>query len=364
MRYSIEVQQNHLAMPTWNHLNSSDMVFTLGLKPKLLDAPENVRQSEELLFRGARWFVGFDDTSAWAKTIKEKNSRHPKFPLSEQDSPPLDKNATSDNTLSLSANIQTISDNTLSLSANIQTLLNATNFGFKLMLDRDADFDAPMKTHRANTTEWPWPSCSYLELQPDVDWVIIGTKLNRTVLASRNFGKGTLIVSASSHWLCNQYLASVKPFDLLTDTVGEARRFTLDESQLGLVDDLGVIDLIMRYRLSSFFLVFSIIVWLLWWSGLVHRPSRRISTEQLVDHHESEGLKWILQRSLNPSQTLESIFSLWKSTINNQKHFLTPVEIEKLEQDMNTDLKNKKSLSQPLSTYNLWLARFRDKLHE
>ena len=339
-RYNATVEQNHLALPFWNHLNSGDMVLTLGLKPELLYLPENVRQGEAILFKGARWLVGFED-----KFSEVKNNYKPTL-----------NNISSDNA--------TIAGNTCSLSGNIQMHLNAAGFGFKLLSNSGNSATSTMLTNGENSQEWPWPSSAYLELQPEIDWIVLGSKSDKPVLAMRTFGQGTLIVSASSQWLCNQYLASVKPFQLLSSIVGEAQRFTMDESQLGLVDEVGVINLIQRYKLSHFFGVVALLLILLWWSGQVHRPSPPFRLKKLVGHHENEGLKWILQRSLRSNQTLETILSQWNIYMDRHQHRLGALDIKKLEETMTADLKDKKCLSQPLATYNFWLTRFRDKLHE
>jgi len=153
----------------------------------------------------------------------------------------------------------------------------------------------------------------------DPAWRVIYAREEHPVLVERNFGNGSIVVSADSYWMSNQALRQDCHPDLLAWLVGRQALAVFDETHFGVSDTPGVAGLMRKYRLqgvlAGVLLLGALFVWKNY-SSLVppavdDGPSDR--STGVGGRDSATGLVNLLRRSIDSPELLFACFDHWKA---------------------------------------------------
>jgi len=144
-------------------------------------------------------------------------------------------------------------------------------------------------------------------------WNVLDRSGERILAVQRAFGRGQVLLFASSDAFSNGSLVSAERFDKLSSTLGSARRVVFDESHFGIVESGSVAGLIRRFGLTGLVLGLAIVAALVLWENTAAFPPR---SEVAAAHHYTgrtsfEGLLALLQRHVRPKDLVRTAWEEW-----------------------------------------------------
>jgi hypothetical protein len=155
----------------------------------------------------------------------------------------------------------------------------------------------------------------------DPAWRVVYSRGPHPVLIERQWGSGTIVLSADSYFLSNQAMRQNRYPLLLAWLAGVQSTIVFDEWHLGVSEAPGIASLARKYRLhgvlAGVLLLAGLFAWKSWYSLL---PA---STGSL-SHQDADGvggresaaaLVNLLRRSIRESEVLFACFDQWKSSV-------------------------------------------------
>ncbi|HSI82757.1 MAG: hypothetical protein ACAI35_02085 [Candidatus Methylacidiphilales bacterium] len=164
--------------------------------------------------------------------------------------------------------------------------------------------------------ELTWKSLNFLKLSPG--WIVLyNTPEGRPAIAMRKVGKGRIIVSASSDWLCNSGLRLHAAPRLLAWIVDGHERIFFLERHLSFQDTRGVMWLVREHGLLGFVVGLLLLLVLFLWrnsTSLAPRLDLAGSEERgavLLGQDSSEGFLNLLSRNVPRKEILPKAYASW-----------------------------------------------------
>lgn len=161
-----------------------------------------------------------------------------------------------------------------------------------------------------------WRSATRLELGSD-RWTALYAIDDAPVVASRRFGRGTLVLLTDASRLTNAAMRKERASVLLAHLVGEKTTVLFAETHLGVEEREGVMVLLRRYRLGGLLLAALLVAGLWAWrnaTGLL-APQEALGAIPGAGGRDSfEGLVRLLTRGIPPSRLLDAALAEWSRT--------------------------------------------------
>ena len=161
-----------------------------------------------------------------------------------------------------------------------------------------------------------WRLGGYFTLN-DPSWQQMYTQNETPVVVSREWGKGSLVMLADSYLFSNEGLSKHRAPFLLAWTVGPSNKIIFDEFHHGLLETIGTVDLIKKYRLQGVVLSLFFVVGLLIWRQMALMPVASngsdtpifFSSEDGAD--SSEGWVALVERHIPTTELLNVSYDAW-----------------------------------------------------
>jgi len=169
----------------------------------------------------------------------------------------------------------------------------------------------------------PWRSRLFLK-DLDPAWQVVYTCGGKPVVAVRRLGRGELLVVGDSYLFSNEAMLRDRRPELLAWWAGPRRRVVVDETHLGLREQLGVAALGRRYGLQWLLAGLLLLAGLHLWKsarplvpGPTTDPGEQTAGAGLGRDHQA-GLVNLLRRNLPADQLLEVCHQEWLKTVPRQ----------------------------------------------
>lgn len=219
------------------------------------------------------------------------------------------------------------------------------NFRYTKLQDRK---DTPAKLagsfRKKNSFTLPdaisWHTTLYFEILEKDVWRITYTRNGHPVIVERDFGKGTIVLSADSYFLSNEAMHKERHPELLAWLLDSCSNVIFDETHFGVIGTTGIATLIRKYRLEWFVagLVFLAALFV-WKSAFSFVPPPRDTTIETTtsDKDLIEGLINLLRRNISSKDIISVCFDEWKKSFSHtrkisektREEILAVVEAEK-----------------------------------
>lgn len=222
---------------------------------------------------------------------------------------------------------------------------------------RSARLVADMKLPKVLT----WHSPVYFELKGK-DWNVIYKQDDHTVLAERNFGKGSLVLVSESFFLSNEAMLRDRHSDLLAWVVGPKKEVIFDESHLGIASNPGVASLARKYNLhglvAGLLLIALLYVWMSSTSLLpAYKTGSDLERKAIEGKDSASGLSNLLRRNVPAQHIFPLCYSEWKKSALTQKQ-LQEKKLKKVEEFMKQHPDGTKN---PMESYNTISEMLKEK---
>ena len=213
---------------------------------------------------------------------------------------------------------------------------------------RSARLVADMKLPKVLT----WHSPVYFELNGK-DWNVIYKQDDHTVLAERNFGKGSLVLASESFFLSNEAMLRDRHSDLLAWLVGPKKEVIFDESHLGIASNPGVASLARKYNLhglaAGLLVIALLYVWMSSTSLLpAYKTGSDLERKAIEGKDSASGLSNLLRRNVPAQHIFPLCFLEWKKSALSQKQ-LQGKKLKKVEEFIKLHPDQAKN---PVESYN------------
>ncbi|GAK54642.1 hypothetical protein U14_05929 [Candidatus Moduliflexus flocculans] len=149
------------------------------------------------------------------------------------------------------------------------------------------------------------------------DWRVIYRRDSHPVIIERDYGNGTIVLSADSYFLSNEAMRSERHADLLAWLVGRHSHVLFDETHFGVITSPGVASLIRKYGLSGFFISLFVLALLFIWQNSVSfvPPQKEHFAEGgAVGKDMMAGLVNLLRSNIAPRDILSTCLAEWEKT--------------------------------------------------
>jgi hypothetical protein len=368
---NISLERNHLYRQNWNHLPEQALIIVPKVSPKQFYDKKQKSFSGYLdaLRSGTDVFIAFD-----SKALNEELLNIESMGNNDSDGQTCDhdgkcnKNYVTKNDVTeahrkethtkdnLSQNIKeqssSISEN--NFSGNIRPTWSAPkNWDFQVKKSSDASKQNHQLTFDGQIV--PFVIRHELDITTNAHWDVHLSHEQKVLMASHHLYKGRLILSLDDLWLSNQSLAIAKPTKLLQSLFAETRHIVIDESHLGLVRHLGIIDLMVRYRLQGVFISLILIIILVIWSGYVHQPHHNTPSDEGPSQLNIEdGFCTMMRRHHSHKSLLAHCIKLWKKEQASNSLTLDTEHASTLSIKMHNELDGKTQTMPPHQRYNEW----------
>jgi hypothetical protein len=157
------------------------------------------------------------------------------------------------------------------------------------------------------------------------EWKVIYTRNAHPVIIERNFGRGSVVLSADSYFFSNEALLKERRPELLSWIIGDCKKVIFDESHLGIRKNLGIATLGRKYNLHWLFLALLLFGVLFVWKNSVYfvPPPEKDLEEGLEESGNSkdykEGLISLLRRNIRSDQIVGVCAESWEKSSSGSK---------------------------------------------
>ncbi len=161
-----------------------------------------------------------------------------------------------------------------------------------------------------------WRSHLRLELRSG-QWTTLYAVDGAPVVASRPFGRGTLVLLTDASLLTNEAMRKERASAFLARLVGEKKTVLFDETHLGVEEREGLMTLMRRHRLGGFLLAALLVAGLWMWryaTGLLPPQDDPAARPRASGRDSFEGLVRLLARGIPPSRLLAAALAEWSRT--------------------------------------------------
>ncbi len=167
-------------------------------------------------------------------------------------------------------------------------------------------------------------------------WKTIYSHKDRPVIIERNYGRGSVVLSADSYLFSNEALRNERRPELLAWFIGENLRVIFDESHFGIRKNRGVADLVRKYRLAGLFAGIAVLALLFVWknsSSLVPPATSGTDDDEnqvASDKDSTAGMVSLLRRNIPPKTVLTVGFKEWKRSVVRKGKPLPPDQLNRI----------------------------------
>jgi hypothetical protein len=150
---------------------------------------------------------------------------------------------------------------------------------------------------------------------------------NRPAAIERAFGKGSIVLFASSEPFANQSTVTGEDLGSVSAAIGPNTHVWFDETHLGIAESGSVMGLARRYRLTGFVLGLALCAALaLWKYSSPFPPPQALREKELAQGRTSfAGLASLLSRHLSPS---ELAGMCWREWLKSNRRQIPPERAE------------------------------------
>lgn len=196
-----------------------------------------------------------------------------------------------------------------------------------------------------------WHSGAMLEVDTKY-WQTLYESEGQIAMAQRSYGKGSIVVMGDDYLFTNDALLRMRSSDLLVWVLGGKTNVIFDETHLGVIERTGIVGLLRRYQLESFFAALGLLFVMLVWRGASPflPPYSMKESGNLVRSEQSteSGLADLIRRSISNEDLPAEAFRVWKeSTVRGRQKenywAAELVEVERLLSDYRSLPRKKKN---------------------
>ena len=285
---------------------------------------EKIKYSKEftLFYPGVyhKTVMPYDDMYKTLEDIIKKGNRVVLtfFPVSDTDRVSYEKD---DDYSDSNAGSEGASKDSSSKSSDNRFKIFSERLGFDFQVDPKgtkpfADCAACEKSDELLPKSVIMPTALFFD-NPDDSWRVIYTMSGKAVLMEKVIGKGSIVLCADSFLLSNEAMVKYRYPELLAWLVGSKREVIFDEKHHGIEETQGIATLARKYRLHGLFACFFVLAGLFIWQNafpLIPRRNTIHEAEISMQQDPTQGLIYLLRRSIPSSEILNVSFQEWKKS--------------------------------------------------
>lgn len=159
----------------------------------------------------------------------------------------------------------------------------------------------------------------------DATWNVIYRHNGQPVIIEREFGKGSIVLSALTYFVSNEAMRDERYPALVSWLIGPNRRIIFDEYHHGIAGNPGVSSLVRKYRMHWLAAGLAILAGLFIWRNSISlvpphapQPGDTISTSTGKD--STSGLINLLRRNIPQSAIINACVVEWKKALRMSGH--------------------------------------------
>lgn len=149
------------------------------------------------------------------------------------------------------------------------------------------------------------------------DWRVIYRRDSYPVVIERDYGKGSIVLSADSYFLSNEAMRNERHADLLAWLVGSHAHVMFDETHFGIATSQGVASLIRKYGLSGVFVnLFILALLFIWQNSVSFIPQQKENFAEggALGKDMMAGLVNLLRSNIASRDILPACIAEWEKT--------------------------------------------------
>jgi hypothetical protein len=153
------------------------------------------------------------------------------------------------------------------------------------------------------------------ELGPE--WRVKYTFDGNPVIIERDFGTGTIVLSADSYFFSNEAMRAERHVPLLAWMIGPSNTIVFEESHLGVTESPGIASMARKYRLYGMVAALLLLVGLFAWqqsSPLLPPYEEALATEIVTARDAASGLLMLLRRGISARELIKTCLEQWRRT--------------------------------------------------
>ncbi len=186
-------------------------------------------------------------------------------------------------------------------------------------------------------------------------WKTIYAREGRPVIIERQWGLGSIVLSADAYLFSNEAMRRNRHPELLAWFTGSNDHVIFDESHFGIVKSRGIATLARKYRLHGlFFALFFLALLFVWKNAVSLIPStdeRRESGKAPSSTRDgAEGLVNLMRGNIPGEELLDVCFTAWEKTAAKDKR-VSDDQIEKIKALIEAERSKPKKEREPVKTY-------------
>lgn len=186
------------------------------------------------------------------------------------------------------------------------------------------------KTESGLSRELTLHTAAVFSLAEDTEWRVVYERDGDPVIIEREFGNGSVVLSADSYWFSNEAMRKDRDLPLLGWFAGKARRVVFDEEHLGVSRSDGVATLGRKYRLHGLIAGLLVLALLFIWKNattLLPPLADAVTTGAAVTGRESgAGFVNLLRRTVPPATLLSTCVQQWRHTNPHKRKMAAAIE--------------------------------------
>lgn len=168
-----------------------------------------------------------------------------------------------------------------------------------------------------------WHTALYFDTSEEESWRVIYAANDNPVIIERDFGKGTIVLSADSYFLSNEAMRNERHAELLAWLIGSNPEVLFDETHFGVMESPGIASLIRKYRLGWFVAGLVLLALLFVWKNVfsfVPPHKDTLANEEESGKDITAGLINLLRQNVSSHKVLSVCIDEWeKSASSHQK---------------------------------------------
>jgi hypothetical protein len=160
-----------------------------------------------------------------------------------------------------------------------------------------------------------WHSALYFsELAPE--WKPLYLSDTKPVIVERSYGRGSIVLAADTFFLSNEALRDERHPQLLARIFGGPPTIVFDEEHLGVTDQPGLAQLVLKYKLHGVIAGLVLIAALFVWKNLVrfipaYAESGR-DDAAVAGRESAQGFENLLHRAVPPADLIPTCVEEWR----------------------------------------------------
>lgn len=232
------------------------------------------------------------------------------------------------------------------------------DYGFDPMQKDERGIYQPVLAFRNDSLDLPQALSCHTSLfftQLDKTWRIIYARTNeQPVLIERDYGAGTVVLSADSFYFSNEALRKERQPELLAWLVGPGQDVVFDETHLGVEENPGLASLARKYRLHSFFAGLILLAGLFIWKNSARfmppyeEELQRAQGDLVAGKESAAGFVNLLRRNIAAPNLLTVCIEEWKKSC---RRGVPLAKLERIQAVIDSENKLPSKERNPVRTY-------------